>query len=505
MATSPENVVVIKVDFEVSQAELQKKIARLNKSGAAVSIGKDLPEGNKKLTATFKKTGQTFNTAKANVEKSLKSIGDPYQNLRGTEHKGRAPRPVPTTEEKLNATIQKSLSKISSRTGKLQTGNIKTALAQPEKDAKIAQRQQNAQTRYTYAVKNAMDMESKRRAIAKTQNYWMTKINKTLRPFNKAIFETQMATLGVAFSFMSLINTVTGMFTKLTDLSGNIKGAAMSKALGGVDVLSNLGIDYKTFVDGWKSMTSILGIVNTMIEGIVAKALTPDIVKAITDVLSALSTELGKPEVTKALQEIVLALVDLAKAVIPLIVPLATIITYLGETGLLKVILAIILAASILLPFLSLVGGSFTVLSSSLTILSGIFTVILPLLATVSAVTVATFAAIGVVVLLVVGTIVNAFAEFQKTGDIVKSIIFGFIDTFGAFVDAIGGILNTLLGWTGKFNYTAGSATTGLKNMAGGYSQSTVTNNYNINGDVFDTAQLQTAINKTKGAQGVTY
>jgi hypothetical protein len=68
-----------------------------------------------------------------------------------------------------------------------------------------------------------------------------------------------------------------------------------------------------------------------------------------------------------------------------------------------------------------------------------------------------TIAAVGFVVYLVIGTIVNAIEEFKQSGDIIKSIIFGWLDTFATVVDAIGGILNMLLGWTGKFHYEQGS------------------------------------------------
>lgn len=337
-------------------------------------------------------------------------------------------------------------------------------------------------------------------------------LNKRLQPYNKAIFQTQMATLGVAFSFMSLQNSVMGAVQSLTDLGGNVKATALGKSFTGVDILGSLDIDYKTLVDGWKAITGILSLVQSLMVGIISKALTPDIVKAITSVIAALAAELGKPEVVKALQQLVLALIDLVKSVIPIIVPLSNLVVLLGESGLLKVILGVILSASILLPLFSLIGGAFTVFSSILTFATpviALLTTVVGYLATALGLTGAglgaVIAAIGIVVLLVVGTIVNAFAEFQKTGDIVKSIIFGFIDTFGAFVDAMGSLMNMLLGWTGRFNYVEGTATRELKNMMGGYSNSSVVNNYNINGDVFDTASLQTAINKTKGNQGVTY
>jgi len=507
MATT--DVANIVVNIVAGRNELPQLLKELNrKRPARIDIGKPLPGNMVNVKTIFQKTGKTLEAAQKEVAESFKKSGTTYDYMTGSMKRGKSAKTTDAETKRRNtaeANLQKNLNRLESSINKRQAAEINNIFKKQRQQEAALIATQRSLTKYNYAVKSSMDRETKRRALVEKENKWYNKTNRILRPLNKAFFNVQMATLGVSFSFMTLQNTLMSAFTGLTDLSGNIKAAALGKAFTGIDTMGLLGINYKTFVEGWKSMTGILSVVQTLVQGIIAKALTPEITKSIIEVLTALATELGKKEVVKAIQDLIKAFLELIAAIIPVIPKLAEFISFLGETGLLKYLLAIILAAGILLPWLSLIGGAFTLLSSILTGISSIAAILAPLLGVTGAGLGAVLAAIAVIVVIVIGTIVNAFNEFQKTGDIVKSVIFGFIDTFGFFVDTIGMILNTLIGWTGKFNYTYGSATTGLKNMAGGYSTSTVTNNYNINGDIMDVSQVETALNKAKSKQGVSY
>ena len=167
----------------------------------------------------------------------------------------------------------------------------------------------------------------------------------------------------------------------------------------------------------------------------------------IKNAIITLVTELTKPEFVAAIKGIVDVITskDFITSMTNAALAIANLTKAIGEGGLLDEVIYLVVACQLLMPafaaiqlILIIVGLGFGVLS-------------------------ATIAGVAFVVLFVIGIIVNSINEFKKCGDYIQAIIFGIIDTFGALVDAIGGMLNILFGWTGKFNYVQGSFEKQLK------------------------------------------
>jgi len=140
--------------------------------------------------------------------------------------------------------------------------------------------------------------------------------------------------------------------------TGAIGTAFAGLATGGTNVTNiaeTMGVTPEMQVAAWAGFTAIVSQFKAVFDALAVKVLTPEMVAAILSVIDALANELGKPEVAKAIQEIIFAVLDLALAFIPLIPLIADVVSWLGETGLLKYLLLIIVAAEILLPTLAYV------------------------------------------------------------------------------------------------------------------------------------------------------
>lgn len=197
-------------------------------------------------------------------------------------------------------------------------------------------------------------------ATAAMGRFGQTFNQKNMKDLNKSLFMMQMASLGVAFSFQSVINSVMGLFMGLADLGTMISTGALGTAFAGMatggtgtDIAGTMGVTTEMQTAAWAGFTAIVSQITAAFNALAVKVLSPEMVAAILAVIDALAVELAKPETVKAIQEIVKAVLDIALAVIPLIGPVATIIDKLGETGLLGLFILIIAAAEILLPTLA--------------------------------------------------------------------------------------------------------------------------------------------------------
>lgn len=477
---NPENVVVVDVRLEPNIKDLQKTIKRLEKSGADVTIGKNLNGGKKAITARFKKIGQTLNTGVANVEKSLKAQGDPYAILRASSRKGKAPKPIPSAEDILNKNIQKSLPKIGRQTGKLPLSSIKSSLMSPEKDAKIAQASQNAQTKYNYAVKNSMDRETKRRAAIANENSLRNKGNKFLKAATKQTFMLQMGMLGVAFSTQSLISSFQSLgmagLAGIADTETAIKNMVLSDTFAGTSFMKNL--DMNEFIKNSKLAEGALAGLQSIIVDITNKVLTdPETKENIKNAIITLVEELTKPEFIAAVKGIVDAITskDFITNMTNAALAIANLTKSLGEGGLLDEIIYVIIACQLLMPVFAALQLILLLISSG-----------------VAAATVGAFILIGIVVLFVIGTIMNVINEFGKYGNIFQAIIFGLIDSVGAVADVIGGLLHLIAG----VEYHQGDFTRNFKSMAA------QTYGFKYNPEEYDT---KSKIEELKNAGNTTY
>ena len=190
---------------------------------------------------------------------------------------------------------------------------------------------------------------------------------KNMKELNKSLFIMQMASLGVAFSFMSIIGSLTGLFAGLADLGTMISTGAIGTAFAGIatgganttDIAGSMGVTSDMQTAAWAGFTAIVSQFKAVFDALAVKVLTPEMVAAILSVIDALAVTLAKPEVVKALQEIIKAILEIALAIISVLPLIADLVVWLGETGLLKMMLLLIVAAEILLPALAYIQFAF--------------------------------------------------------------------------------------------------------------------------------------------------
>lgn len=315
-----------------------------------------------------------------------------------------------------------------------------------------------------------------------------TKRGRILERVNKGFFKLQMASLGVFFSFMSIQMAITGLFTGLQNLGGAFKSMALGKAFGGVDVLGGMGVDPSQLVEGWKNITGIMGMISTLMTGIAAVALSPEVMTAIQSMFSELSKSLSDGKVAKALGDIIIAFTDMVKVVTPALPILADLISALGDAGLLKWILLLVFGSKYLLAILSLVGFALNFVTETIAAVTFI--------ADIFGVTLGTLGLAVAAVLIVVDFLINLWENFQLTGWSLVTLGNALMDTLKDIANVIIGIINTIGGW-------AGVHIGELETVSGNASRNTqTTNNYNYNGNYDDPSAL---IDKTRKAQSTAY
>jgi hypothetical protein len=286
---------------------------------------------------------------------------------------------------------------------------------------------------------------------------------KNMLALNKNLFMMQMASLGVAFSFQSLEKQILSVFSGLSDIGEAASSAALATAYSaaatggtGGNILGSMGVTPEDLVRGWLGIQAITNSISTLMNGLAAKILTPQMVSAILTVIDAIANELAKPAVVTAIQDIILAVLQTVLQMIPLLPALAAIITFLSNQGLLGALIAIILIAPYLLSLMSLIGWGFQALIliiPMLTPLIGALAAILGggLLATVGAVLIV----IGAFIL-ILDFVKNLFIAFGQTGFSLQTIWTALQMTLGDVINFIAGIIRTLT--LGAVDLTGGSS-----------------------------------------------
>jgi len=274
--------------------------------------------------------------------------------------------------------------------------------------------------------------------------------SKNMKDINKSLFMLQMSSLGVAFSFASIINSVMGLFTGLSDLGTMISTGAMGTAFAGIatggtnttNIAATMGVTPEMQTAAWAGFTAIVSQFKAVFDALAVKVLTPEMVVAILAVIDALAITLARPEVAKSIQEIVKAVIEIALAIIPLLPIIADLIVWLGETGLLKLLLLIIVAAEILLPSLAYIQFAFTALMTVGELLGAILGLGIISFGWLLVV-------IGAVIFLVV-FLANVFTNLSNGMSIMDSVTNAFGQTIAQFINLLIGLINPVLSFLGQ-------------------------------------------------------
>lgn len=300
--------------------------------------------------------------------------------------------------------------------------------------------------------------------------------SKNMKDINKSLFMLQMSSLGVAFSFASIINSVMGLFAGLSDLGTMISTGAIGTAFAGIatgganttDIAGTMGVTTEMQTAAWAGFTAIVSQFKSVFDALAVKVLTPEMVAAILSVIDALAITLADPAVAKAIQEIVKAVLEIALALIPLIPVIADLVTWLGETGLLKVLLLIIVAAEILLPTLAYIQFAFTSLMTLGELLYGIMVI-----------TGISFGwllvAIGAVAFVIV-FLVNVFTNLANGMSLMDAVTNAFGQTIATFINLLIGLINPILGFLGQKKIDTWSTSTNAESAQMTTAKTTVNN-----------------------------
>jgi hypothetical protein len=319
----------------------------------------------------------------------------------------------------------------------------------------------------------------------------MQKMNDILKKTNMSLFKMQMASLGVYFSFMSIGMALTGLFTGLQNIGGTFKSMALGKAFGGVDVAAAMGVDPAALVQGWKNITGIMGMMQTAMAALAAAALTPEVMTAIQSMFLALGVALSDGKVAKALGDIIIAFTQMVTdCILPMLPYLAGLISALGDAGLLKYIILLVLGAQYLLAGLSMLGFAM----QGITLITTAVTAAMAAGAVACALWVLAIAG----VMVIIDFFINLLANFQQTGWSVTTIINTLIDTFRDLFNTISSIINGISGLLGMGNVVGQYSNIGKD--ANGNKQ--IQYNYNFNGNYDDPSAM---IKKTQKAQSTAY
>ena len=322
------------------------------------------------------------------------------------------------------------------------------------------------------------------------------------RDLNKSLFMLQMSSLGVVFSFQSIINSVMGMFSGLADLGTMISTGAVGSAFAGIatgganttDIAGSMGVTPEQMTAAWAGFTAITSQFQTVISAFAVKVLTPEMVAAILSVVDALANTLAKPDVVKAVQMLILAILEVALAIIQLIPVIAVLIEKLAETGLLKFLLLIIVAAEILLPLLAYIQFAFTAV--------GVIVNVAQALMVVFGASLGTLLLAVALVLIVIDFLIHLFENLANGMNPLDAVLNAVGQTVADVVNIIIGAINGLSNLFGFGSVLElWKTTTGSEPEAYSKSQTTINNiNFNKNVGVKSSKEVTNAINNTSNA-----
>jgi hypothetical protein len=300
---------------------------------------------------------------------------------------------------------------------------------------------------------------------------------------NKSLFMMQMASLGVAFSFQSIMNSALGLFSGLSDLGAMIAGGAIGTAFAGIatgganttDIAGVMGVTTEMSTAAWAGFTAIVNQFKAVFDALAVKVLSPDMVAAILSVIDAIASQLANPEVSKAIQEIIIAILNLALAVLPLIPLIAEVINWLGDTGLLGLFIGIIFAAQILLPtlaYLQFIFQGLLIVGEAVALVMAMFSI--PLWAVVAAVA---------AVIIIIDFLIHVFENLAAGMNPLDAVLTAVGQTIKDVINIIIGALNPILGFLGMSKIATMDTSNGRETAQQTTARTTV-NNFNFNKSV---------------------
>ena len=322
---------------------------------------------------------------------------------------------------------------------------------------------------------------------AQMPNTWLGKLSKSLsdgdgklNKFNKNVFKFQMATLGLGYSFGALTGTVEGVLNSLADLGNVFKSSAFGSKFGGVDVAKESGTNPEQFVQGWKDLQGIMGMVQTTITVIAANMLTPDVMTAITKFFTDLAPVL--PDIGKTLGDVVkncVQFLDSLVKFIPIIDKIVDIFSpWLG----------------VLLPLAVVLGSLLTFFAAIGYVMAGL-SIVLPILAPVLAAVSGTVVAVIAGIILLADFIWHLWENLSAGEEPLKAIADAFLQTLTDIYNALMWVISPLTNLLGITGSSSSSSSTSPP------VSSTNVNNYIFNGNYSDpnalANQTQTAKAKT--------
>jgi hypothetical protein len=211
----------------------------------------------------------------------------------------------------------------------------------------------------------------------------MAEINKTISRFKMQNFMLQMGTLGVMFSFMSVIAMLRGMVTSLTSQVGDIGGMFKNVAMGMAFVkdpkikagMRELLGNPKQMIDAWKNFTGIMSTFNALLMKLAVTIFTDDVImeklyRVITVVMDTLSDRTFIDNLLTFIETVISALPGLINDLTMLVGIVAGLSKIPGFEGLVKTFGELFLASVILLPILSAIGWAISIAEATSAVLA---------------------------------------------------------------------------------------------------------------------------------------
>jgi hypothetical protein len=281
-------------------------------------------------------------------------------------------------------------------------------------------------------------------ALKNKQIVTETIYSKKLKDITKGTFMFQMAMLGVTFSLQGLIGKFTGIWGEalsgVSDIEKNALGGILAQTFGGMDT----GVSIDQMIKNSFNAQAIMGAMSGIFEQIFGNMINDSNMQKVKETFETFRNFLNDPAIKTSMKQIFSDTLQAVKDLVPLAEKLVPILSGITSSGILKYMILLYAAAVLLQPV-------FAVLQLILMLIaSGVSVAAMTAFAT-------SIIAIGTVAILVGGVLINAANEYAQSGNLIQAVIYGFVDTFSAFIDSMGAMLTVLLGGSGQFKYVQGS------------------------------------------------
>lgn len=178
-----------------------------------------------------------------------------------------------------------------------------------------------------------------------------------------------LSALGVYFSMLGLVNifksATMALFGQLQDLDGAFSALGHTIAFGGEkgeEVLNILGgqdaiID--NIVEGWQRVLGVVGTYKTIMVNLAGNVFDQATTDAIMDVAIELAKAFQNPDTVEGIRKILIAIMELLPGFVDIIPPVANLIGFLADSGLLGTMVKLMVVAVLMMPILSAIAAVF--------------------------------------------------------------------------------------------------------------------------------------------------